>query len=97
MLEHRVAREADLAVDAHAGRSRRRADEPRAEIRLVLRDAVEPPEEIEVPPRAPQLAIRDAAHAHSCCFTTMRWISRSSTAASPAASSPPSACRRRAP
>ena len=34
---------------------------PIAEIRLMLGDAVEPPEEIEMPPRAPQLAVRDAA------------------------------------
>jgi hypothetical protein len=61
MPEHRVTREADFAVDAHTGRSRRRADETRAEVGLVLGNAVEPPEEIEVPPRSPQLSIGDAA------------------------------------
>ena len=63
MLEHRVPREADPAVDAHAGRARRGTDETNAEIRMVLGDAVEPPEEIEMPPRPPQLAVRDAAQA----------------------------------
>ena len=55
--------EADLAVDADAGRARCRTDEADAEIRLVLRDAVEPPEKIEMPPRPAQLAVRDAEQA----------------------------------
>ena len=63
VLEHRMPGEADPAVDADAGRARRRADEADAEIRLVLGDAVEAPEKIEMPPRAAQLAVRDAAQA----------------------------------
>src|SRR5690242_16174240 len=58
-----MPREADLAVDAHPGRSRRRADEADREVRMVLGNTVEPPEKIEMPPRAPQLSVRDGAQA----------------------------------
>ena len=63
MLEHRMARERDLAVDAHAGRPRRGSHEADGEVGMVLGDAVETPEKIEVPPRAAQLPIRDATKA----------------------------------
>ena len=46
---------------ADGARARRRADEPRAEVGMVLGDTVETPEKIEVPPRTAQLSVRDAA------------------------------------
>ena len=68
MLEHRVTGEADLAVDSHAGRARRCTDEPYSKVGLVLDDAVEPPKEVEVPPRSAQLSIGDAEQAELPLF-----------------------------
>ena len=63
MLQHRMAGKADLAGDAHAfvaGGDRGKGD---AGVHDVAFDAVEAPQEIEVPPRAAELAVADRLQA----------------------------------
>ncbi len=63
MLEHRMAGKAELAGDAHAfiaGDDRSKSD---AGVHDVPFDAVEPPEEVEMPPRAAEFAVADRLQA----------------------------------
>ena len=59
MLEHRMAREADLTGDLEALVTRRHPGKGNALIHDVLFDAVEFPQEIELPPRAAEFAVGD--------------------------------------
>src|SRR5712691_5887041 len=59
MFEHRVVGEADLADDARALGAGLQALERDALLHGVALGAVEPPEEIEVLPRAAELAVGD--------------------------------------
>ena len=59
MLEHRMVGEADLADDARALGAGLQALERDALLHDVALDAVETPEEIEVPPGAAELAVGD--------------------------------------
>ena len=63
MLDHRMAGEADLADDAGAFGARLHAGKRDALRHRVALDAVEPPEEIEVPPGAAELAVGDRLEA----------------------------------
>src|SRR5262249_42423537 len=65
MLEHRVAVEVELADDAHGPRLGLHAVELDAMVGDVSLDAGEPLEEIEMPPRAPVLAVGDRLEAYS--------------------------------
>ena len=59
MLDHRMAGEAELAGDLHAFIARRHRGKGDAGIHDVALDAVEAPQEIEMPPRAAKLAVGD--------------------------------------
>jgi hypothetical protein len=59
MLQHRMAVEADPARDLGAFLARLHAGEGDAGARNELLDALQPPEEIEMPPRAAELAVGD--------------------------------------
>ena len=59
MLEHRMAGKADLAGDPHAFVAGGDGGKGDAGLHDVAFDTVEPPEEIEMPPRAPELAVAD--------------------------------------
>jgi hypothetical protein len=59
VLEHRMAGKADLAGDAHAFVAGRDGGKGDAAVHDVALDAVEAPEEIEMPPRAAEFAVGD--------------------------------------
>ena len=63
VLDHRMAGEADLAGDLHALGARLHRREGDAFAHHVALDAVEAPEEIEMPPRAAELAVGDGLQA----------------------------------
>ena len=63
MLEHRMAGEAELAGDLEALVARVDAGKGDAGIHHVLVDAVEAPEEIEMPPGAAEFAVGDRLQA----------------------------------
>ena len=63
MGEHRVATKRDPAVDAHAFVARRRTRECDTGVRGMPAHTRESPEEIEMPPRAAQLAVGHCAQA----------------------------------
>ena len=63
MLDHRVMLRADLARDLGAFVARRDRGEGDAGVHHVLLDAVEAPEEIEMPPRAAEFAVGDRLQA----------------------------------
>jgi len=63
MLDHRVAGEADFAGDLQPFGARRHAGEADAALHHVALDAIQPPEEIEVPPRAAEFAVGDRPEA----------------------------------
>ena len=91
-----MAREADLAVDAHARRSRRRADEADPESAWCSATPSRPQRKSRCHHERRNSPSVMPCKPNSCCFSMRRSISRSSTASRPAASSAPSACRRRA-
>ena len=59
VLDHRMAGEADLAGHLDAFGARLHAREGDAALHHMALDAVEAPEEIEMPPRAAELAVGD--------------------------------------
>ncbi len=59
MLDHRMAGEADLAGDLDALVARRHRGKGDAGIHDMALDAVEPPQEVEMPPRAAEFAVGD--------------------------------------
>ncbi len=61
MLDHRMVAKAELAHHARAFRTRGHARKRDPLVHRIALDAVEPPEEIEVPPRAAELAVGDGA------------------------------------
>src|SRR5262249_2089044 len=63
VLEHRMTREADLARDGNALAPAPSARERDALLEHVLLDAVEAPEEIEMPPRTPEFPVGDSLKA----------------------------------
>ena len=63
MLEHRVAGEADLAGDLDAFVARRHGGKGDAGVHDVALDAVEAPQEIEMPPGAAEFAVGDGLQA----------------------------------
>ena len=63
MLDHRMAGEADLAGDLGAFVARPRGGEGDAGLHDGLLDAVEAPEEIEMPPGAAEFAVGDRLQA----------------------------------
>ena len=69
MLEHRMAGKAELAGDAYsfvAGRDRGKSDPG---VHDMAFDAVEAPEEIEVPPGAAEFAVADRLQADRLLFS----------------------------
>ena len=64
MRDHGMAGEAELAGDARALGPRLHAGKGDALVHDIALDAVETPEEIEVPPRAAELAVGDGAQPH---------------------------------
>jgi hypothetical protein len=95
VLDHRMVRRAELARDLHALVAGGDGGKGDAGIHDILLDAIEPPEEVEVPPGAAELAVGDGLQADlllllddpsvtacrptSSCFLMTRSISRSST------------------
>jgi hypothetical protein len=59
MGNHRVLAKLDAAVDTYPFRAWGGADERHTGVVAMLFDAFESPEKIEMPPRAPQLAVGD--------------------------------------
>ncbi len=63
MLDHRMAGKAELAGDLEAFVARGHGGEGDAGVHHVLLDAVEAPEEIEMPPGAAEFAVGDRLQA----------------------------------
>jgi len=68
MIEHRVAGKADLAGDLEALVARGHGGEGDAAVHHVLLDAIEAPEEIEMPPGAAEFAVGDRLQADPFLF-----------------------------
>ena len=63
MLDHRMSGETDLAGDLDAFVARRHRGEGDAAIHDMALDAVEPPQEVEMPPGAAEFAVGDRLQA----------------------------------
>src|SRR5262245_43201190 len=68
MFDHRMIREPDLADDPRALRPRLQALEHDTVLHHVMLGALEPPEKIEMPPRAAEFAVRDRLQARLLLF-----------------------------